>query len=270
MSIPTASNVIRLQPTGGDDTSALQQAIDGVSFPTSDGRVGQVELDGYFQFSKPLVIGAEGTLKPVALVGVGQSHLRWTASTTSDYAIRYWGEGRAFVPRISNVFLDCNRKCRGILLKHAAYAGGMHNVSIHNAREVGLDLVDCWGSECTHLVFSAVDGIAIRGVGFNNCVLRTIKISGKGESWPDPADTSVVRHNGTPVQTTSDQRAAVVLLGGISEVSNVCFELCKYPGAPLLRFLAQDGFAHGIRREQCDCADNWVVIGGTQFNVYRL
>ena len=85
VALPTVPAQIRLLPTGGDDTAAIQHAVDAISARALDanGRRGAVQLGpGVFHCSAALVITASGVVLRGA--GSGADHDATTISLTGD------------------------------------------------------------------------------------------------------------------------------------------------------------------------------------------
>lgn len=246
---------IPVTPSGSDDTQALQDAFHAACLPSSGYANGSVELSGVYKVSAPLIAGTSAARPPLFVIR-DYAVIRYMGPQTSDYLIRYAGEGRLAAPRMQRLHLDCGGKCRGLLVTHQCYAAEFSHLYIRNAREIALDFVACWCSWVHDCVIAGCDGIGLRVLAHNSAVIERMKFGGKGETWPDPADASVLDWKGRVVQTKPEDRACVVIAGtGQQASNNMTFEVCRYPGVPLFNW-TESGYCRlrDPRIEQCECS----------------
>jgi hypothetical protein len=95
VAIPTVAVAKTVAPSGGDDTSAIQAAIDAVSaMPLQNGARGAVLLQaGKFVLASPLRISASGVVLRGS--GTGATGTVVTAQSAADFILRISGSGSA-------------------------------------------------------------------------------------------------------------------------------------------------------------------------------
>lgn len=235
--------------TGRTDAVNLQMAIDAMDGDTTRER-GVLVLSGNYHIDTPLTTGSPtfAHRRSCVLSGAGIATIQYVGSTTSKYLWSAFSGAGMGAPKINNVVLDCGWKCRGVLLSQVTYSPLLDHVYIAHPREVGLDLVNCWGSAMEHVRVFAPRGVGIRTItmeshhwshvsvsngnvslhangGTNTAALQQYEFEhGRAaarskyggdyrESWPDPADQSVKDYQGNPVQTKEDDRGLIVVKG---------------------------------------------------------
>lgn len=253
---------IPVTPSGSDDTQALQDAFSAACLPSSGYANGSVELSGVYKVSAPLIAGTSAARPPLFVIR-DYAVIRYLGPQTSDYLIRYAGEGRLAAPRVQRLQLDCGGKCRGLLVTHQCYAAEFSHLYIRNAREIALDFVGCWCSWVHDCIVASCDGIGLRVTAHNSAAIERIKLGGKGELWPDPSDASVLDWKGRFVRTTPEDRACVVVAGtGQLTTANLTFEVCRYAGSPLINLMSS-GYCRvrDPRIEQCEYSEPVRDIG---------
>jgi hypothetical protein len=302
---PLDADVIHVAPTGNAnlDADAIQAAIDKLSYSTAVMRQGRVTLSGKYWLNKPLRIGkwaesGNSGIRTVDIEGLSQTDLCYMGQLTDQPIITVDGGGRGRTARLSNLFIDCGFKCRGPLLRRQCYTVCLRDCYILYARQVGLDLCQCWGSvlDSVHVVDS--HGILYRSTSGSMSV-RDCRFQGKGlwfgdgrdnaknveinryemangvaatkakygtdysEDWP-PEDDAVVmlsNYNGACLRTRDDQRAACVIGSGPQLWTNPIWESCYYGARPLMYSQGPQLLIQNTRMEGNYSNVKWILEG---------
>ena len=147
-----APNIRYIRPTGDTsgvaDTANLQAAL-AVS------GIKAVVLDGRYYTTSRLNVTA------CSLIGATRSVIQYVGSSTSDYAIKVTG-GSDDTGFMQNIAVTCGNLCRGILFHTIENRTIADNVRVEAAKEVGCDIVDCWGSNYNTLRVGNTRGISLR------------------------------------------------------------------------------------------------------------
>jgi len=203
-----------------DDTRAIQAAINAVSLPPDDARVGVVKFPtGTYRVSEPLFVGYDFQSHPdpqgkliahfgpssedtrpgarrghVLLHGLGKVRLLYVGPKTDRYLIYYApsdvGSGYAC---LKNLWLDCGFKCRGFFVYHVGYGAILEGLEVRQSRQVAFDLVACWGSSIRRIITHDCRGIAVRGWGHNSIWADTWKIGSHAADHVDSRKRSELR-----------------------------------------------------------------------------
>jgi hypothetical protein len=247
---------IQLPSPTGDDTRTLQAAIDAATYPTSGYRQGAVYLDGEYKISDTLRVAPRKDQRPVSLIA-DHAAISWIGPQTDKPMIEYHGEGMTAAVRIKGLLLDANHKARGIAVYYQRYGASFENLFIRGTRQVGLDMIGCWGSRVTGVTFQSCHGINLRLHGSNTALIQSMRFSGVGDDWPDEDDATVVDWDGKPLRTPAAERACIV---STSRTGNLCgqawiIESAKYAGYPLLNYQAKRLRLTSLHVESCQCSE---------------
>jgi len=259
------------------DTPALKRALDQLSYPSAaepyDWRTGTLLLhhgdcpEG-FRIDAPLSINSYDTctqLSPPRVIGLGHVRIRYAGAETDAPVLSVFGRpagGRAVAPLLENLFFNCARRCRGPLLHNQVYRPLARDCLCYASREIGWDLVDCWGGSLQNVHAISVDGIALRAHRFNSGRIDGLRASNlDAAQWPGEHDTSVLDAAGNPVQTSPEQRALLVIQGNDNQITQTILENCR--GAmPLLHYRGFVARFAGIRLEDNDLGGPTFVVDG--------
>lgn len=236
----SGSRVIFVPPSNNSngiaDTANIQAAIDNIQgvVGTAQG-AGVVLLSGQYYITGPIKLGDVNTITKVLLHGVGATTITRVGVASSDYMLKIYSEpASGDVEVIKNITLQCQSKCRGILVTHVNKAT-ICDLYIGHSVEVGIDLVECWWTNIRRISITDHDGFAFRGRSLNGCHLDSILChGGKDDTWPSVTDTYCTTFDGTPWVTTSDERGGVYFWGNGSTITNMCFEANNYGTYPSL------------------------------------
>lgn len=195
-----------------DDTRAIQAAIDAVSFPPGDDKVGIVRFPtGTYRITRPLFVGYDFAKRPdpelrlvsdfgpstkntrpgglkqwVLLQGTGKVSIDYQGPETDKYMLYFVGEGRRRgFDCITNLNFLCNYRCRGLLVYNVTYQCAISGLRIFQSRQVGLELLKSWGSRVEGIHIEHGRGIAVRAWGFNSSWGHNWHISACGVDHSD-------------------------------------------------------------------------------------
>lgn len=235
------SSVIHIPATGNADTDTanIQNAADRLTTTLAGKNPGCVILSGGdYRINKTLKFGELGpsgdiysnNSNPPRLISAGTAHLTWEGGSTTDYMLELNDPRYCPGAGLGNLVLWCGNNCRGIKVQHATYSTALQSVWVRQSRQVGIDVVDCWGSAIRDIIVDSCAGIGMRLTQFNSGYMSSIKIGGEGTDWPADDDASVEYYNGKNVQTSLAQRAALVINTGNDFIGdNIMLEGCNYP-----------------------------------------
>jgi hypothetical protein len=250
-------------PPSGDKTGAADYvAISGaIATAKATGKVGTVSLDGEYFINKGLVCGDPLDVKVVScnLHGSPFALINYVGPRTSEYVLRvHGGSSQECVTRLQNIRFNCGGN-RGVLYHSQYYNKRMQNVYVYNTREIGLDLVDCWGGtvcgvqtqycyglsmrvrNCYQMAFDNVriancynfwndgteaDRVAMWDYELANGTVKTREKYATGqlkytEAWPATNDTSVTEWTGQYVQLPEAQRCVLYVQSRFNTFRNV-------------------------------------------------
>ena len=229
---PRTANV---PPSGGDDTKALQEVF-------ADDAIRVVGLSGNYNTSEPLVMRGK------SLFVAPQTMLTYRGKQTDDYLLSFYGAFNAGT--LSNLGLYCDHKCRGALFSYCTHNRVVDGLLVTRARQVAVDVVDCWGSSFQNVSILKSHGIGLRTHRCNSSSFSQIQVScmcfwhvdasddfnhpknidlwsfasANGldaarakygaalvEDWPDPSDATVLDTANTPIQTAASDRACMIV-----------------------------------------------------------
>lgn len=290
-----------VQPSGGDDTQRIQDALD---------RAHVVLLSGDYNISSTLLVGrpASLTTAPPALIGVNRATLTFTGAAQNDYAIRVVGIAGAGqdtgYARLEGLNVVCNHLCRGVLMSGQTYGGKMSSVMITRPRYVGLDLIDCWASIVENVFIKDAFGFAIRAYRFQSGKINNVRATqwscydkdDKGntawqaassdivkyamvngmaaadveyadyeESWPAIDDTICLKSDGTTAYTTAAASRCAILFDTCN-CTNIHGLLCENVYSvdyPNVRFLYPNAIHMTATRFERNRAKSLIEINGT-------
>jgi hypothetical protein len=270
---PLSEDVIHIAPSNNmnTDTYNFEKAIEKLSYSTASMRQGKITTSGRYFFNKPLVFGNpdDKTIRSIDVEGLSQSEFTYYGPKHDGYLLSFYGIGRNRTTRLKNIFVNCGFRSRGVLMSLQTYTRCLVDVYVLYARQVGIDLVGCWGSSMQNSIVVDSRGILYRstsgsmslydcrfagwglwyGDGLN--VAKNIEInkyemangiaatkafygSNYSEDWPAVDDTTVKLYDGTFLQTRDDQRAACVVGSGPQFWTNPIWESCYYGARPLM------------------------------------
>lgn len=184
--------LVRHIPASGD-TSGLTdwtRLTNAIAEYSATGTLWTLVLSGMYYIFRPLVIGwrpdvtvfgQHDTIWPVALIGAGHAGIRYVGETISRPMIAYSGRLRGTVSqaRMANLMLDGNWRCRGLHANRVTYGSEFTGLELIRHRELGLDILDCWGSRWSNVFVHRTRGCALR---IRECATTTfngIKANGR-------------------------------------------------------------------------------------------
>ena len=168
-------SITPVKSSGADDTQAIQRAIDMASASAE----GCVLLSGEYQITQPLQVGVSGADGCARIASQSGAVLSFTGNKVDDYAIRFCGKTESPVTRLENISVRCNYRCRGVLLSGQTYGSIARNVLIWHPRQVGMDVIDCWGSSLENIfVDFCYTGTPFRFYRFNAATATQLRARG--------------------------------------------------------------------------------------------
>lgn len=176
--------------TGYTDYQNIKNALNSlvVTWNATDGydwEAPQLVLDGHYHLASGIVVGSrtnQSNYHSISIVSPNGATLEYEGSDTSNYLIStYYNGGRYRLPLLQNLILACAGKCRGIQANYQPYKHIADNIYIYSSKEVGLDLIACWGSNINDVHIQSGRGIAIRATYFNATSIRNIRCQMYGQ-----------------------------------------------------------------------------------------
>lgn len=287
---------------GGDDTTAIQAAIDAATVDDDEFAVGVVQFPtGSYRISSPIYVGYDFDTYPwrhhaghfgkkyesvrpgarrkrVVLEGIGSATLLYTGPETDRYMLYYapsteWVGSETF----RNLVFHCNRKSRGVFVYHPGYGCEVaRNCRILYYRGIGLDAVACYGGTLTNL-YAFGDGIGLRCVCHNSMTTTGGKLGtslSKGAEifeLPEVDDTVSIPwyDDYQPTCKPEDQAALTILHSDCSTWETMCIEGVKASGRPATYSDARSRYntIRGIRYEGISGADCLIRLDGGRNNL---
>ena len=263
--------------TGETDRTSIQAAIDALeSSDSADGGATVFFAGGRYYIDQTISVNSYETYSThyrVLLNGGGSTQIDVVSGFSGDYAFEIYGKAlEGLEPCMSGMFMDCNYRCRGVLLYYQAYRALMDSVYLYAASGVAVDAVDCYGCTLSRCRIDYTRGMCFRGWRFNSSSIRDTKMRGWGcrstdsnenedmwvydcingrdaaialydgddgygtytEDYLDPADETVVDTSSDYVQTSADQRCQVHLYGNNITLENVNLESSAYCSYPAI------------------------------------
>lgn len=217
--------IITLEPSGTDDTAAVQAALDEQAC---------VRLNGLYRICRPLAMTA-----PTKLEGDPVGTLFYTGPPNDTPLLSVAGSG-AWLRRVS---LWCDGKCRGLRVARDWYADILQSVRVYDSLRLGVELVDCWNGLVSDLRLLRPRGPALRASRCNSTRWDGLQISQcdlTGTDWPaelPEAERAVVSATGHTLLTVStalfegckcDEYPAIYQRGCASRWEGVRFEAGGY------------------------------------------
>lgn len=291
--MPLGSEV---QPTGGDDTSTLQAAIDALEAEESDSVA--LELNGEYTISSPgLACGTAQVAGTPRIFSTYGAKISVTGDPFSGYALAMKGTSESPVTRLENISFDCGYKCRGVLLSGQTYGSIARNVLVYHPRGVGMDVIDCWGSSLENCYVDFVyTGTPFRFYRFNGGTAtqlraRGIVVTRTGSDYssainyamangglaaadtyygdtlyhfPAADDTLAVKYDGTAWAPGVAARCGMYISASTGAAfRTVLFEGCYYVDYPILKIASDAVQMHNLYFESNLTLDKLVDIAGS-------
>lgn len=228
-------NVFPLQPTGTDDTTALLGAMAE--------RV-CLRLNGDYYTTSPLVVRTPGKLE-----GDPIGRIFYKGPLTDEPLITVIGQG-AWLRRIT---AWCEWRCRGIKFAQDWYTEIGESVRVYRARQLPLDLVDCWYGHIRDFMAVQCRGIGMRTYRCNSANYDHFRFCQQDLTGDD-----------FPNEIAGDERAVLVLQPpqDLTRFTNLLFEPCECGPYPLVSCRTQTTRLGQVRVEGGSCAGPLVRIHG--------
>lgn len=191
--------------TGFTDWEQITAATRALERPKGGRLAGQVQLSGHYRVNKPLVTGSyvDGvTTIPATPWGIGHALIEYVGPLTDDYVLRCYGSENVTCQGMGNLTLMCRNKTRGVLLTGWTYLGSVQNLHIHNSRQSGLDMVDCWAAYVRGVHIEKGKGYAARFYRCNASRIDWLRVNTKTGVWPPDDDAACVGLGNAPYRTT--------------------------------------------------------------------
>lgn len=229
--------------------ATIQEAIDEVTFPLGSPYSGEVFFhSGKYETDTALITGVDRTMpnwekrltdrRPgvwtgetknrVVLRGQGHVEICYTGPKTDKYLFYATGKKHGFVAA-ENLVFRCYDNCRGVYAGHLAYQTGLQSIQIQRARQIALDLFDCWCSRFVDIQINSFKGVAVRTHHFNGSQLLNCTVKGGGVDWPDPKENTIVDAKGYAIRVSESKRSALCLHGNGPMITLLNLEACTGP-----------------------------------------
>ena len=247
-----ASDVEYVAPSGNitTDTANLQAAIDRLVRPRSEQNQGKLVLSGRYWLNKPLRVG-DPAARTVCIEGISQTQIIYYGPKTDEPMLSFVGTGLGRFPRLTQVVLRCESRCRGVAMQDQQYQLLAQDVEILDARQLALKLERCWGSTLERVAISRGRGVLVF-VDSGQQSFRDCHFTGRAGDWP--AEIPVL------------QRAAAVIRAGTQLWDNCMWEACKYNGLPLIYVTGPLVTFTNTRFEDNVSRCKWLLEGTTPGN----
>ena len=131
-------------PNGSDDTHTLQADLDSGAC---------VRLNDNYKITAPLVVKA-----PARLEGDPGASILYRGGTTDRPAVTCVGQGA----KVSQLTIWCQYHCRGVRFEKCWYDHIAAGLRIYDARQLTLDLEDCYNGNMTDVRLFNSRGPAFR------------------------------------------------------------------------------------------------------------
>lgn len=210
--------------TGVADTSMFAMAANDPSIKT-------IVLSGQYWINRSWSVANK------AIIGTPNTIVHWAGSVTSDYMLKL--SGGFNVGYIEHVAFYAYNRSRGVLLYYLPYRKILNSVMVRQTRQVGIDLVDCWGANGESIQVISCRGVGVRMHRCNSSAWTGFRVLGHAlwhktverneelwdyacdngldaarqqygddlqEDWPDPLDSTIVDRSGNLVRTAEDNR----------------------------------------------------------------
>lgn len=218
------------------DTEALQTALSSANDAESDGKK-TIFINGDFVVNDVLAVGLM-----VRLVGMPFATITYAGSTVTTYLVTVTGtlwpsDNPAYMHAfetgscVQNIRLICDYKCRGLKYEKCFYSKGpiASNVQIEKARQLALDVIDCWGSVLEDVSINYCKGISVHTNSCNSTRINRLRLkycylfwlaSGSAEIWEYAATHTIAEtrteYAGTiledwPAEIDEADRACIVI-----------------------------------------------------------
>jgi len=158
--------------SGMKDAQTVQAALDGG---------GLVVLSGPYWIDKPLTYGSAA--KPAQLSGKGPTSIYYVGPLIESAAINVAGTGSS----LRNLSLFCGYKSRGVRCQVTS-SNVASDLRIREARQIALDMHDCWGGNLRDIQIWGCHGTALRAYRCNAARYEAVHINGCNLFWHSAAD----------------------------------------------------------------------------------
>ena len=278
---PTWVRMVRASgdTTGAEDLANIHAARDAFYasslHPYAHGLI--VLPNKSYYVNAPIVLGDKSApstnyMAP-GLAGVGVAYITYTgAHALASYLITLAGNTGDAAVRLSNLYLNCAYKIRGLLSHTQTYFHSIQNIVVDSSMNVGVDVVDSWKGSIRNVHVRAGRGIGMRLRTANQMFIENIRIAYMADSyWPELNDTSVPTYQaGVYVQTPDVERAGLVLSKcSLNTLRDVMFEGNTLGARPLCSIddeCAQVFFEGSLYSEADDSSDAKILIVGGSDN----
>lgn len=182
-------------PMSGDETGATDYDNIAAAIATAQtaGGIWTVFLAGTYYVDEPIELGdrADHDSNCCNLHGIGRgATIYYTGAQTSEYLIRVSGRQNGTWDRLANLRLEGAGNCRGLLLNRQD-SKAVRQVHIHNMREMGLDVVNCWSGTIQNIMITYVRGMGLRVWESHDVRLDKIYLGNVWGSWHTTSGTRV-------------------------------------------------------------------------------
>lgn len=218
----------RVAPTGADDATALQEALD---------RSSVVELSGEYLISQPLIV------KQSRVVGSPSATITYTGAAFTGCLISVNGKGSG----LERLTLDCRGKCSGVYCDSAWYTDDLlSHIRIDSARGTGVQLHNCWYSAVSDLRVVDCRGVALQCYQSNSVHYMNILITRCDmREAPPQAEAVIVL-----------ERCTVV------ELANLLIEPMQTADRPAVVVRSSAVAMRGFRCEGGSCGASMIIVDG--------
>ncbi len=244
-----------IEPTGDKsgvrDTQRMKDMLEAIANPQSSIYQSALAMEGHYFFNETIDLGSQfdNTVAPQCLYGIGSAYVEYVGPRMSNYLFRVFGYGWGGCPRLSNLIIRGNAKCRGVLLASQTYQSVFGNLAIIDTIESGIDAPNCWNTHLHDIRFIGCDGFSLRMNQANNVLLQHLTFSSAktgDTNWPAEDDKACIVQASPEADRkyfTSGvpHRSAVFIQGSSVLLQNYNFESCVTGAVPLLLFTGRHG-----------------------------
>lgn len=228
-------NIIQIPETGGDNTQALQDALAAGAC---------VRLNGDYYTAEPLVCQT-----PAKIEGDPIGRIFYKGPQTDDYVLTVKGQGAW----LRGVTVWCEYRSRGIKFESDWYTDIGQSVRVYRARQLALDLVDCWAGNMRDFQAVQCRGVGMRTYRCNSTSYDRFRFCLQdltGDDWP--------------AEIPADERAVIVLQPpqDLTRFTNLLLEPCDTGVYPLVSCRTETTRLSQVRIEGGSCSGTLVHVHG--------
>lgn len=259
--------------TGQHDTQRMRAMLEAIANPHSSIYQSALAMEGQYYFNETIDLGnpLDYHFAPQCLHGIGSALVDYVGPRMSGYLFRVFGYGWGGFPRLSNLIIRGNGKCRGVLLASQQYQSVFGNLSIIDTIESGMDAPNCWNTHLHDIRFVSCDGFSLRMNEANNVLLQhlTFTSAKSGDTnWPAADDKACIVKAAPEAERAYfavgvPERCAAYIQGTGVTLQSYNFEACSTGTNPLLLFLGRHGkFTSGYL--EANTVDTPIVLLGSK------